>query len=70
MNSVKCKRSSNNSYEGDCSYPTVVKGNTMAQSTVLLVLLAVSKEVRAACENLLGNHFCHYPPMKELMLAL
>ena len=42
----------------------------MAQAVVLLVLLAVSREVRAAFENPLGSHFCHYPPVKEIMVAL
>ena len=42
----------------------------MAQAIVFLVLLAVSREVRAAFENPLGSHFFHYPPVKELMLAL
>ena len=44
MTSVKRKRSSKNSYEGNCSYPPPpthppqrVKGNTMAQATVFLV---------------------------------
>ena len=36
---------------------------------MLLALRAVSKEVRAAFENPLGNHVWFYPPVKELMVA-
>ncbi len=42
----------------------------MAQATVFLVLLAVSRDVRASLENPLGNHSCIPLPLTELMIAL
>ena len=42
----------------------------MAQAAVFLVLLAVSRDVRATLENPLGNHCCIPHPVTELMIAL
>ncbi len=58
VNAAQCNRS-HNSYYGDCSYyRSVFRGNPMAQTTVFLVLLAMSKAARATLENPLGNHCC------------
>ena len=42
----------------------------MAQTIVLLVLLAVPRDVRANLENALGSHCCTPHPVTELMIAL
>ena len=42
----------------------------MAQATVFLVLLAVSRDVRATLENPLVNHCCIPHPVTELMIAM
>ena len=57
MNCSRCLRSEANGYMGDVTYSNVIAGNTMAESTVFLILLAAAREVKAALENPVGSHF-------------
>ena len=70
MNCSRCLRSEANGYVGDVTYSKVIAGNTMAESTVFLILLAAAREVKAALENPAGSHFFKYGPVVDMAHSL
>ena len=70
MNSSRCQRSEANGYMGDVTYSKVVARNTMAESTVFLILLAAAREVKADLENPVGSHFFKYGPVVDMVHSL
>ena len=70
MNCSRCQRSEDNGYVGDVTYSKVIAGNTMAESSVFLVLLAAARQVKAALENLVGSHLFKYGPVVDMVNSL
>ena len=70
MNCSRCQRSEDNGYVGDVTYSKVIAGNTMAESTVFLILLAAARQVKAALENPVGSHFFKYGPVVDMAHSL
>ena len=70
MSSSRCKRNAANGYEGDPSCASVVAGNAMVKATVLLMLLAARREVRAAMENPVHSIMFRYHLVTQVETAL
>ena len=70
LNCARCQRSEANGYMGDVTYPKVVAGNSMAESSVFLILLAAARGVKAALENPVGSHFFQYGPVMDMAHSL
>ena len=70
LNCARCQRSEANGYMGDVTYSKVIAGNSMAESSVFLILLAAARGVKAALENPVGSHFFKYGPVMDMAHSL
>ena len=66
MNCRRCRRSEDNGYVGNVTYDVVAQGSAMVEAIVFLTLLAASRNIQAALENLEGSVFFRYGPVVDM----